>query len=401
MEEVARILLQRNGKRHKAPARHNKTIQSAAMRVTLRWFRLGILFTLAGLALAISAAPRKQQSPPQNPPGPPRNVILPQQLIAGSQATLAVLDANGRLVPGVDLKLSGSGKVTTDGSGRAAFVAPTAPGIFTAEVVENGLTFTTIALPLPHNVPGSDGKDDGPPQVIFPSIISLHDRFGLDGAGFSGDARLNRVLLGALPALVLAASPVSLVAVPDPNTAVGAAKLVVGVNGRSSDPASVSIVSLKVTGPGKALAAGEKSALTIAVEGSRERLMIEVRNSSPEVVSLPRGNIQRVTTSGGESNAARIELEGVTPGDYSVSAHIVSGTAIMTGVETARQRLLAALQFADAKWLARIDRVIEHMDRDPQNVAQIRREVERLMRDRPQAQVGDLLKLAWQALGGE
>jgi hypothetical protein len=371
------------------------------MRVTLRWFRLAILFTLVGLAPAISAAPRKPQSPPVNPPGPPRNVILPQQLIAGSQATLAVLDANGRLVPGVDLKLSGSGKVTTDGSGRAAFVAPAAPGIFTAEVVENGLTFTTIALPLPRNVPGSDGKDDGPPQVIFPSIISLHDRFGLDGAGFSGDARLNRVLLGTLPALVLAASPVSLVAVPDPNTTVGAAKLVVGVNGRASDPASVSIVSLKVTGPGKALAAGEKSALTIAVEGSRERLMIEVRNSSPEVVSLPRGNVQRVTTSGGESNAARIELEGVTPGDYSVSAHIVSGTAIMTGVETARQRLLAALQFADAKWLARIDRVIEHMDRDPQNVVQIRREVERLMRDRPQAQVGDLLKLAWQALGGE
>jgi hypothetical protein len=373
------------------------------MRVTLRSFRLGASFILIGLALAASAGPPPQQSPPMNPPGPPRNVILPQQLIAGSQATLAVLDAGGRLVPGVDLKLSGSGNVTTDGSGRAAFVAPAAAGIFTAEVIENGLTFTTIALPSAHSAPGggSAPRDDSPPQVIFPSIISLHDRFGLDGAGFSGDAHLNRVLLGAFPALVLAASPVSLVAVPDPNTAVGAAKLAVGVNGYSSDPVSVAIVSLKVAGPGKALAAGERSALTIAIDGSRERLMIEVRNSSPEVVSFPRGNIQRVTTSGGESNAARIELDGVTPGDYSVSAHIVSGTAIMTGVETARQRLLAALQFADAKWLARIDHVIEHMDRDPQNVAQIRREVERLMRDRPQAQVADLLKLAWQALGPE
>ena len=118
-------------------------------------------------------------------------------------------------------------------------------------------------------------------------------------------------------------------------------------------------------------------------------------------MSLVRGNVQRVMTSGGESNAARIELQGVTPGDYSVSAHIVSGTAMLTGVETARQRLLAAMQFADGKWLAALTGVVEYMDRDPQNVAQIRRHIERLMRDRPQGELADLLKLAWQALGGE
>ena len=163
----------------------------------------------------------------------------------------------------------------------------------------------------------------------------------------------------------------------------------------------MTVASLDVSGPENAPAGGEKSLLTVAVRGSRERLQIEVRNFSPEVVSLMRDNIQRVMTGGGESNAARIEIQGVTPGDYSVSAHMVSGTAMLTGVETARQRLLAATQFANGKWLAALTGVVEYMDRDPQSVAQIRRHIERLMRDRPQGELADLLKLAWQALGGE
>ncbi len=345
---------------------------------------------------------------PVVPAGSPRAVILPQQLIAGAPATLAVLDANGRLVPAVDLKLSGAHNVTTDSTGRATFLAPATPSIFSAEITENGLAFTTIVVSDPRNLSGDSTRTSDPaappagaPSIVFPSIVSLHDRFGLEGSGFNGDARRDRVLLAGLATLVLAASPVSLVQVPDPNTPAGPAKLVVTVAGPSSEPVTVTVVSLDVAGPDKPLNAGEKSLLSVAVHGSKERLQIEVRNFSPEVVSLVRGNVQRVMTSGGESNAARIELQGVTPGDYSVSAHIVSGTAMLTGVETARQRLLAAMQFADGKWLGRLTGVVEHMDREPQNVVQIRGDIERLMRDRPQGELADLLKLAWQALGGE
>jgi hypothetical protein len=367
---------------------------------------------LQALALHVLEALDKGLAAPQAMPpiatGSPRTVILPQQLIAGAQATLAVLDAKGRLVPAVDLKLSGAPDVTTDSTGRATFLAPATPGIFNAEITENGLAVTTIVVAAPADLSGdSTGPSDsavtpaGAPSIVFPSIVSLRDRFALEGRGFSGDARRDRVLLAGLPTLVLAASPVSLVQVPDPRTPSGPAKLAVTVGDLTSEPVTVTVVSLDVTGPETPLAAGEKSLLTVAVRGSRERLQIEVRNFSPEVVSLMRDNIQRVMTGGGESNAARIEIQGVTPGDYSVSAHMVSGTAMLTGVETARQRLLAAMQFANGKWLAALTGVVEYMDRDPQNVVQIRRDIERLIRDRPQGEVSDLLKLAWQALGGE
>ena len=367
---------------------------------------------LHALALHVLDALDKGLAAPQAMPpiatGSPRTVILPQQLVAGEQATLAVLDAKGRLVPAVELKLSGVPNVTTDSTGRATFLAPATPGIFSAEITENGLAVTTMVVAAPQNLStDSTASSDpspapaGAPSIVFPSIVSLRDRFGLEGRGFSGDARRDRVLLAGLPTLVLAASPVSLVQVPDPQTPTGPAKLAVTVERLSSEPVTVTVVSLDVAGPEKPLAAGEKSLLTVAVRGSRERLQIEVRNFSPEVVSLMRDNVQRVITGGGESNAARIEIQGVTPGDYSVSAHMISGAALLTGVETARQRLLTAMQFADGKWLAALIGVVEYMDRDPQNVAQIRRDIERLMRDRPQGEVADLLKLAWQALGGE
>lgn len=337
--------------------------------------------------------------------GLPRTVILPEQLIAGEQATLAVLDAGGRLVPAVDLKLSGTSDVTTDSTGRATFIAPPAPGIFSAEITENGLAFTTIVV-APKDLstdasPDPDPLPAAPPSIVFPSIISLGDRFGLEGSGFSGDARRDHVVLAGLPALVLAASPMSLIQVLDPHTPTGPAKLAVTIGDLSSDPVTVTVVSLNVAGMDKPLAAGEKALLAVAVRGSRERLQIEVRNFSPEVVTLVGGNVQRVMTSGGEANAAKIELQGVTTGDYSVSAHIVSGTAMLTGVETARQRLLAAMQLADGKWPGRLTAVVQRMDRDPQNAGQIRRDLERLMRERPPGEMADLLKLGWQALGGE
>ena len=83
---------------------------------------------------------------PQSNPGPPRTVILPPQLTAAARATLAVLDSAGRLVPAVDVQLSDGKNVTTDGTGRAVFVAPATAGNFTAQLAENGLAFYTMVF---------------------------------------------------------------------------------------------------------------------------------------------------------------------------------------------------------------------------------------------------------------
>src|SRR6202047_3612955 len=138
----------------------------------LRWFPAALLLAvvslvapsvyaldgLQALALHVLEALDKGLAAPQAMPpiatGSPRTVILPQQLIAGEQATLAVLDAKGRLVPAVELKLSGAPNVTTDSTGRATFLAPATPGIFNAEITENGLAVTTIVVAAPGNLSG-------------------------------------------------------------------------------------------------------------------------------------------------------------------------------------------------------------------------------------------------------
>ena len=83
------------------------------------------LTLLVGVCAALAAA---QQPPKPHASPAPRLIILPTKVVAGAQATLAVLDSQGRLLPNVAVELSGGQKVTTDVTGRAMFKAPDQPG---------------------------------------------------------------------------------------------------------------------------------------------------------------------------------------------------------------------------------------------------------------------------------
>jgi hypothetical protein len=55
---------------------------------------------------------------------------------------------------------------------------------------------------------------------------------------------------------------------------------------------------------------------------------MEVRNGSPGVILLSKGNVQRVKTSGGDQNIATVGVKFVTGGDYSVSARLLSASSM-------------------------------------------------------------------------
>src|SRR5208282_3122519 len=74
---------------------------------------------------------RAQQAPPASGA---RILLLPRKVVTGERATLAVLDVNGRLTPGVTVDFSNGDKVTTDTTGRALFVAPLNPGVILASL---------------------------------------------------------------------------------------------------------------------------------------------------------------------------------------------------------------------------------------------------------------------------
>jgi hypothetical protein len=173
---------------------------------------------------------------------------------------------------------------------------------------------------------------------------------------------------------------------------------VIEVAGRSLRPVPVTLVSFEVSATKKQLAPGEKGYLTVRVRGTDQRLAIEARNLTPEVVQLPRGNLQRVTSSGGSTNAAEIEMEGVRAGDFSISVRLVPGVYGLPDMETARLHLLAARRLAKGDWPARLDRVIHRLERDPQDFARIRDELEKMLAERPEGEFGQEIESAWRLL---
>ena len=327
-----------------------------------------------------------------------RTIVLPLKTVAGAPATLAVLDAAGRMLSHVVVELSGSQKVTTDATGRALFTAPGEPGVLTARVPGRDVTAssTVVKSPDPDSQTSAEDSSTAVRVLAHPHFISLHDRFTMEGTGFRGEADANRVFLAGQACLVLASSPVSLVVLPGLHIPIGVIDLRVAVAGRDAASNPVVMVLLEISGPAEAPQVGAQEKLFVVAHGTSERLAVEVRNGSPEIIQLPRGNVERVTTSGGERNAAEIETKFLAPGEYTVTARLIATDSGLPDLEAARQKLVAARALATGSWAVRADRVIRRIDRAPQDVAQIRAELERMIDDKPSGQFAFLLESAWQ-----
>jgi hypothetical protein len=291
--------------------------------------RLGVLgrclaaTLLVGVCPAIGAA----QQPPKPHTSPvPRLIILPPKVVAGAQATLAVIDSQGRLLPNIAVELSGGQKVTNDMTGRAVFKVPDEPSKLVAKVSGQGInssaTLVASEYPDPQVTPG--GPAGGAKVASYPHVLAIHDRFTLEGSGFRSAADSNHVYLNRDPCLVVASSPVSLVVLPGPRVPVGEVTLVVNVAGMDAGQFPVSAVLLEFSGPAEAVNAGSSGKLILHAHGTKEPLILEVRNGSPGVIQLSKGNIQRLKTTGGDENIAPVEVKFVADGNYSVSARLIS-----------------------------------------------------------------------------
>lgn len=252
----------------------------------------------------------------------PRQILLPPKVIAGAPAMLAVLDSRGRLMPKVGVELSDGQKVTTDVTGRALFNAPSQPGPLVAKIESRAITFSTSVI-SPQNIRPREFA--GTVTVSsYPQVLTLQDRFVVEGTGFRSEADSNHVSLNGDPCLVIASSPVSLVILPGPRGLIGDAQLKVVAGGTDAGSFLVSVVALEFTGPSNAVDAGSTGKLILRARGTTLPLIVEVRNGSPGVIQLTQGNVHRLKTSGGEENIAPIEVNFVTDGNYSVTARLIS-----------------------------------------------------------------------------
>src|SRR5712691_1671668 len=100
-----------------------------------------------------------------------RILLMPRRIVSGERATLAVLDLNGRLTPGVMVNFSNGDRLTTDATGRALFVAPLNPGVIFGSIAgHTGRVATAILTP-------SEAASAAIEISSAPRLASLTDRF--------------------------------------------------------------------------------------------------------------------------------------------------------------------------------------------------------------------------------
>lgn len=248
-----------------------------------------------------------------------RILLLPRQIVSGERATLAVLDVNGRLTPGVDVTFSDGDRLKTDVTGRALFVAPLTPGVIFGSIAGRAGRVTSVVL-SPKEVDAADLEVSSVPRVA-----SIADRFDVYGHGFCGDADANQVTIGGQRALVLASSPTSLVVLPPPEAEPGAASVAISCGKRSGAAFTMTFVELALEADSSPLAHAEHRALRVTVRGSSAKLLLEARNLAPDVADLVGGNSAKELTSGGADNAAKFEVIGKKKGSFLISIRLISG----------------------------------------------------------------------------
>jgi hypothetical protein len=255
-------------------------------------------------------------------------IVLPPKVIAGHPATLAILGADGRLAPNVSVVIGDGQSLKTDATGRASFTAPAAPGVLFAEA--SGASAVTLIDESP--APGAQTEKG---ELAVAAVISLKDRFTICGGGFRGEADANRATMNGDRALVVASSPECLVLLPSPRATPGAAKLTVNSSG-SDRSATTTLVSLQFEAPQVAPVPGQRSELTVHVEGSDAPLTVTIQNETPGVLEFLKGDTQEVKTTGGSRNVAQVQIGAIRSGDYSFSAKLIPSPDLAAAVRYLR-----------------------------------------------------------------
>jgi len=231
-----------------------------------------------------------------------------------------------------------------------------------------------------------------------PRLLLLRDRFTVRGTGLSGIADENRVALAGQPAAVLAASPAALVALPNPNMALGETTLEVAALGKSASSGPVSVISFAVNSSKNTGHPGEPGEIRVGVTGTELPVSFEVRAQPAGRIEQARGNPSRARTTGGQNNGAKIEFTFRQPGEFFLEVRLVQQPLGLPDTEAAQRELEEARQLAPPGWTGKVDRVIKMVQKHPQDVAEARDAIEKMLAKKPAGEFGLRLEAAWKIL---
>jgi hypothetical protein len=282
-------------------------------RMTLcRILRISLFLGVFCAALQVISI--AQQAPPSTGA---RILLLPRRIVSGERATLAVLDVNGRLTPGVTVSFSNGDRLTTDVTGRALFVAPLNPGVIFASLDGRPDRVATAIL-----TPAEAATTSIEISAV-PLVASASDRFEISGRGFCGDADSNQVTVSGQPALILASSPASLVVLPPMGLKPGAAPVEVSCAKNVAPAFLTTFVALELEADSSPLKPGERRSVTVRVRGTTSKVALEARNLAPDIAELTGGTVVKRSSSGTANNAAPFEVVGRKRGSFLISIRLV------------------------------------------------------------------------------
>ncbi|MFZ0969153.1 MAG: hypothetical protein WAN13_12840 [Candidatus Acidiferrales bacterium] len=345
-----------------------------------------IAFVAASLSLAF-VSHAKAQTPQQ-----PAEIVMPSRLVEGEPATLTVLDASGRLIPHAAINFSDGSHTETDVTGHAVLTAPLTPSALIARVTLHPeiMAYTVV---LPHSTP------EKTEILSVPPLVSIHDPFEVQGAGFHGDASGNHVTFHDEPAIVLASSPAALVILLDPRSEPGTWKL--SINSRGPEVwSSLAALAIEFNLAADRIVPGMKAKLTVRVRGTDQPQVLDVENFAPEVLRFAHADTERVQTRGGVDNSATMEVHAARAGDFSFRVRIISAEKGTPDITSAHAYLEAAQIIASPQWKRRLDPVIDRLERPKANVKQELDQLEKMFPEAPQGDFAVFLGAARNSLRG-
>jgi uncharacterized protein (DUF58 family) len=107
----------------------------------------------------------------------------------------------------------------------------------------------------------------------------------------------------------------------------GNGTVVIGCGKNESESFSIRFVELTLEANSSPLAPGDHRTLTVRVKGTTGKVLLEAHNLAPDIADLANGNPARISSSGGEDNAAQFQLTGKQRGNFVVSIRLLPNQA--------------------------------------------------------------------------
>ena len=109
--------------------------------------------------------------------------------------------------------------------------------------------------------------------------------------------------------------------------------------------------------------------------GTSLKLRVAVENRSPGILIFRRGDVQEVVTSGGDADAAALEVEAISSGDFSFRARLLP----VADPVAAERYLIAAASLAPSENARDVADLAHRLSRHPRDAEVIRRELNAML----------------------